>query len=160
MGQVSHIPDNYQVITPYLVVRGAAEAVAFYVQAFGATEVMRLTMPDGRLGHAEVEIAGSRVMLADEFPEREIRGPASLGGSTVSLNIYVEDVDARFAQALEAGATELNPVQDQFYGDRSGTLVDPFGHRWTLATHIKEVPPEEVQRYMDEVMAKATPDCA
>jgi PhnB protein len=140
------IPEGYHTVTPYLIVRGAARAIDFYQQAFGATELMRFADPGGRVGHAEIKVGDSVIMLADEFPEMGIRSPQSIGGSPVILALYVEDVDASFARAVAAGATVLRPVKDQFYGDRSGTLTDPFGQVWTLATHKEDVPPEEVRR--------------
>jgi PhnB protein len=143
---VRPVPEGYRTVTPYLIVRGAAQAIEFYQRAFGATEVMRLADPSGKIGHAEIKIGDSPVMLADEFPEMQIIGPQTLDGSPVILLIYVEDVDARFARAVAAGATVLRPVKDQFYGDRSGTLKDPFGHVWTLATHKEDVSPEEITR--------------
>jgi PhnB protein len=143
---VKPIPDGYHTATPYLIVRDAARAIAFYTQAFGATELMRLPAPNGKLGHAEIKIGNSPIMLADEFPEMGHRGPQSLGGAAVSILLYVEDVDEGFSQAIAAGAKALKPVADQFYGDRSGTLEDPFGHVWTLATHKEDVAPEEIQR--------------
>lgn len=147
------IPDGYHSITAYLCIRGAPEALAFYQRAFGARELYRLEMPDGRLGHAEVEIGDSRVMLADEsdMADALTRSPTALGGTSVSLLIYVEDVDARFAQAVAAGATVKRPVTTQFYGDRSGTVVDPFGHLWTLATHVEDVSPEEMKRRAEKL---------
>ena len=148
---VKPIPDGYHSVTPYLVVDGAAEAIDFYTKAFGAKEKFRMPMGD-RIGHAELLIGDSHVMLADEFPERDIRGPKSGGGTSSSLMIYVDDVDTTFRQALEAGAKtdgEME-VKDQFYGDRSGSLVDPFGHKWTIATHVEDVPPEEMQKRMAE----------
>jgi PhnB protein len=149
---VKPIPDGYHTATPYLIVEGAAGAIEFYKRAFGATELMRLADPSGKIGHAEIKIGDSPVMLADEFPEMGFRGPRSLGGSAVNLVLYVEDVDARFNQALAAGATAVRPVKDQFYGDRSGTLTDPFGHVWTLATHKEDVAPEEINRRFAESM--------
>jgi PhnB protein len=140
------VPDGYHSVTPYLIVAGAARAIDFYKQAFGALERMRLTDPGGNVGHAELTIGGSVVMLADEYPDMGFRGPQAIGGSPVGLHLYVADVDAMFAQALAAGATVLQPVQDKFYGDRSGTLRDPFGHLWTLSTHKEDVSPEEITR--------------
>ncbi len=140
------IPDGYRHATPYLCVRGAASALEFYKKAFGATEVMRLAQPDGRVGHAEIRIGESVIMLADEFPEMGVRSPQSLGGSPVTIHFYVDDVDALAKQAVAAGATLQRPVADQFYGDRSGSLVDPFGHVWMIATHKEDVSPEEMQR--------------
>src|SRR5215471_12856652 len=129
---VNPIPKGYHAVTPYLIVKGAAQAIEFYKQAFGAVELMRFASPNGRIGHAEIKIGDSPIMLADEFPEMGYRGPLSLGGSTGGILLYVKDVDDCFLQALAAGGKMLKPVQDQFYGDRSGTLVDPFGHLWTL----------------------------
>jgi len=140
------IPEGYHAITPYLGIRGAAEAIAFYAEAFGATESFRLLTPDGQVAHAEIRIGDSCIMLADECPEAPLRSPAVLEGSSVGLHIYVEDVDARFARAIAVGAKVVRPVQDQFYGDRTGTLRDPFGHVWFLATHKEDVAPEEVAR--------------
>jgi PhnB protein len=143
---IKPIPDGYHTATPYLIVHDAKAALAFYVQAFGAVELMRLEGPDGKVGHAEIRIGDSPIMLADEHPQMGFRSPRALGGTPVSLMLYVEDVDARFARALAAGAKALRPVQDQFYGDRSGTLEDPFGHVWTIGTHVEDVSPEEIQR--------------
>ena len=150
---VAPVPAGYSTVTPYLTVRGAAKAIEFYQAAFGATEVMRLTGPDGAVGHAEVKIGDSRVMFADENPEWGNRGPETLGGATAGLCVYVPDVDAQFARAVAAGATVMKPVADQFYGDRTGTVIDPFGHVWTLATHIEDVTPAEMQRRMDALMS-------
>lgn len=141
---VKPIPEGYHSVTPYLVVKGAAAALEFYKKAFGAVELMRLEIPGGKIGHAEIRIGDSPVMLADEFPEMGAISPQTLGGAGVSLMVYVEDVDARFRQAIQAGGTEVRPVQDQFYGDRSGTLKDPFGHQWTLGTHKEDLTPEEI----------------
>jgi PhnB protein len=149
---VKPIPDGYHTVTPYLIVNNAARAIDFYKRAFGATELVRMEQPGGKVGHAEIEIGDSRIMLADEFPEMGARSPESLGGSPVSMLIYVEDVDARFRQAISAGAKELRPVKDQFYGDRSGTLADPFGHTWTIGTHTEDVTPEEMDRRMAKYM--------
>jgi PhnB protein len=145
------IPEGYHSVTPYLSIRGAAEAITFYKKAFGAHELYRLAMPDGRVGHAELQIGNSRVMLADEMPEMPdvvARSPKGLGGTTCGFNIYVEDVDAQFKQAVASGATVKRPVKDQFYGDRSGTVEDPFGHVWTLATHVEDVSPQEIEKRM------------
>ena len=146
----SHIPEGYHSVTPYLVVDGAAEAIRFYGEAFGAAEVLRMPMGDDKLAHAEIKIGDSFVMLADEFPDMGFLGPLKRGGATASLMIYVEDVDAAFARALAAGASQERAPADQFWGDRMGTLVDPFGHRWTLATHVEDVSEEEMQRRMAE----------
>ena len=145
---VHHIPEGYHSVTPYLVVDGAARALDFYREAFGATEVMRMPGPDGRIGHAEMRIGDSYIMLADEHPEMGHRGPKALGGSPVSIMIYVEDADRLFQAALAGGATQLRPMEDQFYGDRSGMITDPFGHTWTIATHIEDVAPDEMERRM------------
>ena len=142
---VNPIPDGYQAVTPYLIVAGAARALDFYKQVFSATELMRLAGPNG-VAHAEMRIGDSVVMLADESPDMGYKGPVALGGSPVSLMLYVADVDATFQRAVAAGAVQQRPVQDQFYGDRSGTLEDPFGHVWTLATHIEDVAPDEIDR--------------
>ena len=147
---VSPIPAGYHSVTPYLVVRGAARAIEFYKAAFGAVEVMRLEMQPGVLGHAEILIGDSHVMLADEFPEMGARSPESIGGTPVSLMVYVADADAIFDQALTAGATLTRPMVDQFYGDRSGMLTDPFGHTWCIATHVEDVTPQEMSRRMAE----------
>jgi PhnB protein len=145
---VQAIPTGYAGVTSYLIIRDAARALEFYKKAFGATELMRFPGPDGRIGHAEIKIGEGVVMLADESPAMGHKSPQTLGGTPVSLMFYVPDVDARFANALAAGATVLNPLKDQFYGDRSGTLTDPFGHVWTIATHTEDVSAEEMQRRM------------
>jgi PhnB protein len=145
---VKPIPDGYATATPYLIAKDAARAIEFYKQAFGATELLRCADPNGRVGHAEIKIGNSILMLADEFPEMDVRGPLSLGGSPVGILLYVEDADARFNQAIAAGATVKRPMKDQFYGDRSGTLTDPFGHVWTIATHVRDVPHDEILRQM------------
>lgn len=149
MAKIKPIPDGYHSVTPYLIVRGGADAIEFYQRAFGAVELMRLAAPDGKIAHAEVKIGNSPVMLADETAEMESgeqRSPHSLGGASAGLMVYVENVDALHAKAVAAGARVLKPLQDQFYGDRSSTLVDPFGHVWTIATHIEDVSPEEIDR--------------
>ena len=145
---VEPIPVGYHNITPYLIVRNAAAAIDFYKKAFNAVELMRFLGPGGKIMHAEVKIGDSPVMLAEEMPEEGYVGPQTLGGVGVSMMLYVEDVDTRFAQAIAAGATIKRPVQDQFYGDRNGTLVDPFGHVWSIGTHKEDVPMEEMQRRM------------
>jgi PhnB protein len=150
---VKAIPDGYHTVTPYLIVKGAAKAIDFYKKAFGATELMRFPGPDGRIGHAEIKIGDSPVMLADEHPEMGCLSPQSGGKPGVSLCLYVGDVDALASRATAAGATVVRPVQDQFYGDRSGTFADPFGHVWTIATHKEDVPMEEMRRRM-EALAK------
>ncbi len=144
--RVKPIPEGYHTATPYLIIKGAARAIEFYKKAFGATELMRMAQPDGRIGHAEIRIGNSPIMLADEVPEMGHRSPQSLGGSPVSILLYVEDVDALFNQAVSAGAKVQKPVQDQFYGDRIGGVTDPFGHVWYIATHKEEVSPEEMRK--------------
>jgi PhnB protein len=143
---VKPIPDGYHSVTPYLICQSAAAAIDFYKSAFGAIELFRLPMPDGKVGHAEIKVGNSPIMLADEFPGMGFCSPATLKGTPVSLMIYVEDCDAMFAKAVDLGATVLKPLQNQFYGDRSGTLTDPFGHIWTIATHTEDVSPEEMAR--------------
>ena len=154
---VNPIPADYAGVTSYLIVRGAARAIDFYQRAFGATELFRLPMPGGRIGHAELRIGGGVVMLADEMPEMGHKSPQTLGGTPVSLLFYVPDVDATFARALAAGGTSVKPLQNQFYGDRSGTLTDPFGHVWTVATHVEDVAPDEMDRRMKKAMQEDNP---
>ena len=153
MAGVNPIPDNYPRVTPYLHVDGADAAIRFYTEVLGATERVRMGGPDGRVGHAELAIGDSMIMLADEHPEMGVRGPKSIGGTPMTIHVYVEDADAVFAAALAAGATELRAVEDQFYGDRSGQFEDPFGHHWNVATHVEDVPPEEMQQRAAEAMA-------
>jgi PhnB protein len=143
---VKPIPDGYHTITPYLYIRGAAGAIDFYKRAFGAVELFRMPMPDGRIGHAEIQIGNSVVMLADEHPEMGARSPQTLGGASSGYMIYVEDVDAQFPKAVAAGAKVQRPLKDQFYGDRSATVEDPYGHVWTISTHKEDVPPDEMAR--------------
>jgi PhnB protein len=145
---VPYKPPGYHSVTPYLALRGARAAIDFYGRAFGAELVMKLDLPDGTIAHAEIRIGDSILMLAEEKAEWGNRSPQSLGGSPVSMMIYVPDVDAAFDRALAAGAARVRPVEDQFYGDRSGTLADPYGYQWTLATHIEDVSTEEAQRRM------------
>ncbi|HYS93824.1 MAG TPA: VOC family protein [Candidatus Acidoferrales bacterium] len=145
---VKAVPDGYHSATPYLVVDGATRAIDFYKRAFGAKELMRIPAPGHRVGHAEIKIGDSVIMLADEHPDIHARGPQHYGGSPVSILLYVEDVDTLFKQAIAAGGTETRPVADQFYGDRSGSLKDPFGHSWHLSTHKEDVSPEELHRRM------------
>ena len=150
------VPDGYRTATPYLIVKGAAEAIEFYKRAFGATEMLRMADPQGKVGHAEIKIGDSVIMLADEHPAMGYRGPRSLGGSSVSILLYLADVDTVFERAIKAGAKAQRPVVNQFYGDRSGTLEDPFGHVWTVATHVEDVPPEEMKRRAQEAMQTTT----
>lgn len=145
---VKAVPDGYHSVTPYLIVNGAARAIEFYKIAFGATELFRMPGPHDRVMHAELKIGDSVIMLADEPESGTHKSAQSLGGTPVSLMIYIEDVDKVFARAISAGAKETRAVQDQFYGDRSGNLVDPFGHMWTVATHVEDVSPEEMERRM------------
>ncbi len=140
------IPDGYHTATPYLIIGGAGDAIEFYKKAFGATELFRFPTPDGKIGHAEIKIGDSPIMLADEYPEMGYKGPQSLGGSPVSMMIYVEDVDTIFNQAVAAGATVKEAVTDKFYGDRLGTVADPFGHVWHISTHKEDVSIEEMQK--------------
>jgi PhnB protein len=145
---VKPIPEGYHAITPYLIIDGAAQAIDFYKKAFGATELFRMPDPTGkRIGHAELKIGDSQIMLADENSNMGFRNPKAYGGTPVSLLLYVNDVDATIPRAVAAGAKVLKPIQDQFYGDRSGTIHDPFGHVWTVATHIKDVSPEEMMAH-------------
>jgi PhnB protein len=143
---VKPIPEGYHTATPYLIIKGAADAIEFYKKAFGATELFRFPAPDGKIGHAEIKIGDSPIMLADEYPDMGYKGPKSLGGSPVSLMIYVEDVDTVFNRAVDGGATVKEAVSDKFYGDRIGTLVDPFGHIWHVSTHKEDVSLEEMEK--------------
>ena len=149
------IPEGYHSLTPYLVIKGASDAIEFYKRAFGATEIMRMPSPDGRIGHAELAIGDSKLMLADEYPEMGHRSPQSIGGTGVSLMLYLDKVDEVFKRAVAAGAKELQPIKDQFYGDRSGTLQDPFGHVWTISTHVEDVPPEEMRKRAEKYMQES-----
>ena len=144
--KVRPIPEGYHSVTPYLIIKNAADAIEFYKKAFGATELFRMDQPDGKIGHAEIKIGDSPIMLSDEFPEMGHRGPQSLGGSPVSIMLYVEDVDAVVDRATTAGAKLDRPVEDKFYGDRSGSLTDPFGHIWHIGTHKEDVSPEEMEK--------------
>jgi len=146
---IQPVPDGYHSLTPYLIVKGAAAAIAFYEKAFGATELMRIPGPAGSIGHAEIKIGDSPLMLADENPAMGFRGPAS-GGAPISLLLYVADCDAVIDRAVDAGATVTRPVADQFYGDRSGGITDPFGHSWYVSTHVRDVSVEEMRRLTEE----------
>ena len=152
MSSVRPIPEGYHSLTPYLAVDGAAEAMEFYKRAFGATEVMRMGAPGGKVGHAEIRIGDSRIMLADEYPDMGFRSPKAYGGSPVGLHLYVEDVDAVARQAVAAGAREGRPVKDQFYGDRTGSFEDPFGHVWHIATRKEDLSPDELKRRAEQAM--------
>jgi PhnB protein len=149
---VKPIPDGYHSLTPYLCCRNADKAIEFYKKAFGAEELFRMPMPDGKVGHAELQFGNSRIMLADEFPDMPdmvLSSPDDLGGSTMGFNFYVPDVDAAFRRAVDAGAMVRREVKNQFYGDRSGTVQDPFGHTWTLSTHVEDLSPEEMKARME-----------
>ena len=143
---VKAIPEGYEAAIPYLSCRDAASAIDFYKKAFGATELMRMAQPDGKVGHAEIQIGAAKIMIADEFPEMGVRSPQSIGGSPVGIHVYVPDVDAIASRAAGAGAKIDRPPTDQFYGDRSLTLTDPYGHRWFFATHKEDLSPEEMKR--------------
>jgi PhnB protein len=151
---VKPIPDGFHSVTPYLICKDAATAIDFYKKAFGAEELMRMPTPDGRVAHAEIQIGDCRLMMADEFPEMGAKSPTTLGGTPFGLMLYVSDSDAVFHRAVAAGATVERPIIDQFYGDRSGTVVDPSGHKWTIGTHKEDVKPEEMQRRMKAAMEK------
>jgi len=153
---VKAIPDDHRTVTPYLTVNDAAAALAFYGRAFGAEETLRLNMPDGKIAHAEFKIGASNFMISDEYPHPNSTSPARLGGSPVKLHLYLADVDASFARAIAAGATETMPPADQFWGDRMSSVVDPFGHHWMLATHIEDVDPSEFQSRMEAFFAANT----
>jgi len=143
---VDPIPAGYQRVTPYLIVDGAEAAIDFYGSVLGATERMRLAGPGDRIGHAELELGDSTIMLADEHLDMDIRGPRTIGGTPVTLHVYVDDADGAFARAVEAGAKILRPMEDKFYGDRAGQFEDPFGHRWNVASHVEDVAPEELAK--------------
>jgi PhnB protein len=148
----SKIPAGHNSVSPYLIVDGAERALEFYKRAFGATEIFRHNAPGGKIGHAEIKIGDTIIMLADEFPDHDAHAPKKFGGSPVSMHVYVEDVDAVAAKAIAAGATVKRPVADQFYGDRLGTLEDPFGHTWHISTHIEDVSMEELSRRAQQAM--------
>ena len=152
MTQVQPIPEGYPRVTAYLIIDGAEAAIEFYRQVLGATERMRMPAPGGKIGHAELQLGDSVLMLADEAPEMGQLSPRTIGGSPVTLSVYVEDVDSAFDRAVSAGATVLRPVENQFYGDRTGQFEDPFGHRWSIATHVEDVPPDEMERRVAEAM--------
>lgn len=150
--RVSAIPAGYHSVTPYLFISGADAAIAFYIEAFGAEEVMRLPSPDGLVMHAEIRVGDSHIMLADAMEDAGVHSPDTLGGVASSLMLYVDDVDAVYQRAVDAGATEMRPIEDQFWGDRMGTVIDPFGHQWSIATHVEDVDDEEMQRRFTAMM--------
>jgi PhnB protein len=152
MATVKRIPDGYPRLSPYLCVDGAAKAIEFYTSVFGAKERMRIPAPGGRIGHAELQVGDALIMLADEHPEMQFVGPKKVGGTPVTLSLYVEAVDEVFARALRAGAKSVRPVADQFYGDRTGQFEDPFGHRWSVATHVEDVSPAEMAKRAAKLM--------
>jgi PhnB protein len=155
MKKVHYIPKGYNSVTPYLIIKGAAKAIDYYKKVFGATEVMRMAEPSGRIGHAELKIGDSHIMLADENPQMGYRSAESIGASPVSMLIYIRDCDKVVEKAVAAGAKVLKPVQDQFYGDRSGFIQDPFGHFWGIATHIEDVSPQEMKQRMKKMTQAA-----
>jgi PhnB protein len=155
MNKVSYIPKEYHSVTPYLVIKGAAQAIDYYKKVFGATQVVRMDGPDGRVGHAELQIGDSRIMLADENPQMGYKGASTIGASPVSLYLYMPDVDSVVKKAVAEGAKILKPVEDQFYGDRSGFIQDPFGHQWGVATHVEDVSPQEMKERMQKVTQAA-----
>jgi PhnB protein len=143
---VKPVPEGYNTVNAYLCVDGAADAIAFYTDVLGAEERVRIGAPDGKVGHAELTLGDSLIMLSDEYPEMNVRGPKAIGGTPVTIGVYVDDVDATFAKAVAAGAREVRPIEDHFYGDRAGQFEDPWGHRWSVATNIEDVSVEEMQR--------------
>lgn len=152
--KVEPIPERYGSVTPYLILSNAAHALEFYKKAYGAIEEMRMDMPGGKIGHAEIRLGNSIIMLADECPEMDARSPQTIGGSPVLIHLYVEDVDAVVARAIQNGAKSLQPVEDKFYGDRSGCIADPFGHIWNIATHKEDLSPEETKKRAASAMAE------
>jgi PhnB protein len=153
MANVKPIPDGYPRVAPYLSVEGAGAAIDFYAKVLGAEERMRMAGPEGKIGHAELQIGDSMIMLSDTFPDMGAPSPKQLGGSPVTMTVYVEDVDDVYERALKEGATSVRPVEDQFYGDRTGQFEDPFGHRWHVSTHVEDVSPEEMEKRAAEAMA-------
>ena len=154
MSSVKAIPEGYHNVTPYLFIRGAASAIEFYKSVFGAAEIVRMAGPNGKIMHAELKIGDSIVMLADENPQTGVMSPQTIGGFSTGLHLYVEDVDAVIQKAVDSGAKLLRPIKNQFYGDRSGSLLDPFGHMWSVATHIEDVSPEEMRKRMTAAMSQ------
>lgn len=157
MSDYSHLPAGYHTVTPYLICKGAAAAIDFYREVFGATEDMRMEFPEMGIGHAEIQIGNSKIMLADECPGMEFMSPQSIGGTPVGICLYVADSDAIFAKAVEKGATVKKPLEDQFYGDRSGTVIDPWGHQWTISTQKENLTPEEISQRAEEFMKQQGP---
>jgi PhnB protein len=155
MPNIKPIPEGYHSVTPYLFIKGAASAIEFYKNVFGATEVMRMPGPNGQIMHAEMRIGDSIVMLSDENPQMGALSPQSIGGTAGGLNVYIADVDAVTQKAVDAGAKLVRPVKDQFYGDRSGSIIDPFGHMWSVATHVEDVAPEELRKRAAAAMSQA-----
>jgi PhnB protein len=153
--KIKPIPKGYHAVTPYLSVKGASSAIGFYKRAFGAKEIMRILAPGGTIGHTEIQIGDSRIMLADEYPDMNFRGPHSFGGTSVHIHLYVQDVDRVVKKAVTAGAKVLRPVTDQFYGDRSGSLEDPFGHVWHVASHKEDIPTKELKKRAAAMAASA-----
>jgi PhnB protein len=153
MAKVKPIPDGYPRVTPYLIISGASDAIDYYAKVLGTKERMRLAMPDGKIGHAELELGDSVIMLADEFPDMGISGPGTVGGSPVMIHVYVEDVDDTFERAVTAGAEVLEPLEDKFYGDRAAQIRDPFGHVWSISTNIEDVPPDEMRKRAEAAAA-------
>lgn len=154
---VKPIPDGYSSVTPYLIVDDGAAALSFYANAFGAVERLRMDWGDGKIGHAEFTVGDSVIMMASEFPEMDALSPKTIGGTPVRLAIFTENVDEMFARAIAEGATEIQPVQDQFYGDRLGMVQDPYGHLWTIATHVEDVSPEELARRSEALRSQSGP---
>jgi PhnB protein len=154
MSNVKPIPEGYHSLTPYLFVRNAAGAIEFYKSVFGATETMRMPGPNGQIMHAELKIGDSTVMLSDENPQMGALSPQSIGGTATGLNVYIANVDAVVQKAVDAGAKLVRPVKDQFYGDRSGSVIDPFGHLWSVATHVEDVSPEEIRKRASAAMSQ------
>ncbi len=153
-GKTKSIPDGYGAVTPYLIVKDAARAIEFYKKAFGATELMRMEGPGGKIGHAEIRVGSAPIMLADEHPDMGALSPEHFGGTPVSLLLYVEDADAVVRKAVDLGSKLERPVKDQFYGDRSGVILDPYGHKWSIATHKEDVSPEEMKRRISAMAAQ------
>lgn len=152
MAKVKPIPEGYPQVSPYLAVDDARAAIEFYTRVFGASERMHLPDPSGKIGHAELTLGDSVIMLSDEYPEMGVRGPKAVGGTPVMISVYVDDVDSVYDRAVKAGAKGLRPVENQFYGDRSGQFEDPFGHRWSIATHVEDVSPDEMAKRAAEAM--------